>query len=509
VAAVYTVRDAALTWRLATERCVPRKTIDLTDIQALGEEKLARLLSARAQTDPVLRKMMESALAGVKGPKALSALLDRRLSALRRATRFVDWDEIKTFGEELQSLVDSIVNELGAADPDAAAERLLRFIATSESVFSRISDSRGRVDEVFSAALAGLSLVASRMADAEREILPDRAMAMLGDGGQEHLASVVNAVAGTLSPAALKKWDKAIGKLEAEFRAEETDRPNWALAGVIAEFVEARKALANALGDVDALIALETTKKPYRQDTIGIAKRLFAAGRLREALEWARRDIDSGNLVLTIDDMVDDAMFGDPFSNDRVLLEASILEAMGERDQARSLRWSSFAETLDPKMLREHIAHLDDFDEFDALDKAFAHVAAAKAHYRALAFFVEWPRLDLAAKLVVDKQNLWDGQHYDLLAPAAEALSHDHAAAATILYRALLIDILKAARSQAYGHGARYLATLEELAADADAAEAQGLDNHAAFRAGIEKAHGRKAAFWELVNAPTTRKGKR
>ena len=52
---------------------------------------------------------------------------------------------------------------------------------------------------------------------------------------------------------------------------------------------------------------------------------------------------------------------------------------------------------------------------------------------------------------------------------ATEQLEPDHPVAATILYRALLDDILDRARSPAYRHAARYLEKLDALSAYKDA----------------------------------------
>jgi hypothetical protein len=101
-------------------------------------------------------------------------------------------------------------------------------------------------------------------------------------------------------------------------------------------------------------------------------------------------------------------------------------------------------------MLREHVAHLEDFAEFDVLDRAFDHVSSAAAAYSALTFFIEWPKLDRAAKLVVERHNVWDGRHYHVFLPAAQALEETQPAAATVLYRAMLNDILTRAKSPAY-----------------------------------------------------------
>lgn len=146
--------------------------------------------------------------------------------------------------------------------------------------------------------------------------------------------------------------------------------------------------------------------------------------------------------------------------------------------------------------MRDYLAHLPDFAEFDALDRAFAYAAAYPHHYTALAFFLAWPRRNLAAKLVLDQRERWEGRHYGALVPAAEALEEAHPEAATVLYRALIDDVLSRARSPAYGHAVRYLTRLDALA---DRIKTSDLSDHTHYQAELSKAHGRKAAFWSLV----------
>ncbi len=76
----------------------------------------------------------------------------------------------------------------------------------------------------------------------------------------------------------------------------------------------------------------------------------------------------------------------------------------------------------------------------------------------------------------------------------------DDPAAATVLYRALIDDILLRARSPAYGHAARYLGRLEALASRID--PSADLPEHETYRAKLKVAHGRKAGFWSLVSRP-------
>jgi len=184
-----------------------------------------------------------------------------------------------------------------------------------------------------------------------------------------------------------------------------------------------------------------------------------------------------------------------------VRLEAAILTRLGEREAAQALRWATFEASLNAGILREYIAALSDFEEFDALDRAFAHALLAGRQYNALTLFLDWARLDLAAKLVTEYQGSWDGRHYHVLSPAAEMLEEKHPLAATLIYRALIDDILARGNSQAYGHAARYLKKLDLLAptADADPHRSATISSHAYYRTSIQKAHGRKVGFWSLV----------
>jgi hypothetical protein len=241
---------------------------------------------------------------------------------------------------------------------------------------------------------------------------------------------------------------------------------------------------------------------------MAIAERLCDADRHVEALEWVRKPGRLGMKILTYDDVADGSgPHGGP-DIARTRLEIRVLVAKGDFAAAQDLRWTTFETTLDAAMLRDHVAHLPDFAEFEVLDKVFAHAMSFAQKYRALSFLLEWPRRDLAATLVIEHRAHWQGRYYHVLLVAAETLEPDRSAAATILYRALLDDILDRARSPAYGHAARYLEKLDALASDEDAAIL--IDPHQNYRAALAKKHGRKSGFWSHVEAQRERKaGKR
>ena len=118
-------------------------------------------------------------------------------------------------------------------------------------------------------------------------------------------------------------------------------------------------------------------------------------------------------------------------------------------------------------------------------------------HLHALHFLTAWPALDKAAKLVEERAGAWDGNRYEYLTPAADALEARHPLAATILRRAMIDYPLDNAKSTRYRHAARHLAECESLAVAIG--DFGALAPHKAYVAALKSRHGRKAGFWEHV----------
>jgi len=461
----------------------------------LGSEKLARLVLGEAKRDAAFRKLVAAALAATKGPAAVAAIIDKRLAGLDRAKAFVDWDKAKDFTAGIAATVATITGELAAADPAAAVDRLVRFLSTAERVFGRIDDSSGRLQGVYREAAAALPELAGRLEEVDKASIPDRLFALGVSDGYGYFSAIMPELVARLPAHSVDHWDERLA--EAERSIGPIKDGDWKRRGKADRIIRLRQAIADCRHDVDAFIALEKMRPDTHRDIMAVAERLCGAGRHGEALEWIHKRGRPGLKFMTYDDLADGSSPRDVTDLARTRLEIRILEAMGERAAAQDLRWKTFESTLDAGMLRDHIASLPDFAEFEVLDKAFAHAIAFAQKYRALAFFLNWPRLDLAAKLVADRRGRWEGRHYEPLLAAAEELEPDHPAAATILYRALLDDILDRARSPAYGHAARYLEKLEALAAHDGAASAS--DPHETYRAALAEKHGRKIGFWSLV----------
>ncbi|MBJ2152682.1 DUF6880 family protein [Paracoccus sp. IB05] len=473
-------------------------------LAALGAEKLAALVLDETQSNPGFKRRVNAALAGQSGPDAIAKLIDRRLAGLERARSFVDLDKERAFRDDLQGLCDSIAKELLPAGPALAAVRLLRFIATHEQVFQRIDDSSGRIQDVYWQAIEAMAPAAEGMPTGVREALPEAIMAVLGETDHGYLKPVAERVILHMPSEALLTWDADLAARITERDAVEAGQRasgRW-FPSMTGEWREIRQVIAAATDDLDQVIALEREKPEQSQDSLTIAAKLLEAGRAEEALIWVRRAAPTTRRAHDDFDVEDE---GAEAEHDPAILQASlearILAALGRKPEASQLLWARFTETLSPRLLREHLKTLPDFEDIEAEERAMALTMHHPEPMGALHFFLAWPRRDLAARLIVTRHEAWDGRDWYTLPDIADQLQHEHPLAATILYRALLDDILARARSKAYPHGAKHLERLALLARDADADPARPavFPLHEEYRETLRATHGRKSGFWTLT----------
>ncbi|MDP0926576.1 hypothetical protein Q0601_05300 [Paracoccus onubensis] len=473
-----------------------RPALSIDNLIELGPEKLARLVLDEAERDAGFKRQVSAALAAKSGPEAIAKLIDRRLAGLDRARSFIEWERTRAFRDDLQSLVDTIGSELAQASAQLAMDRLLRFVATHERVFDRVDDSSGYVQDVYYQAITEMGALAEQLGPAEAAQLPDRIMAALGETSHGYLRDLAEAVIPHLPEDVLAQWDRdLVGAIEQREEKEASRSSSGWHYSMTSQWRDIRKMIARQCGDLDLLIALESRKPVHMQDNLGLAEALLDAGRATEALDWVRKPGRRAWVASSGDDDAD-------LSPDRVSLEARILEVLGEKDAAQALRWTCFSQTLSADILREHLKALPDFADIEELDRAFAVALEHPCKQAALRFLLGWPRLDLAARLITDHHDQWDGRDYHILPQAAAALEHEYPLAATILYRALLDSILARAKSKAYPHGVKYLRQLDMLAKVADIASDRldTMPDHADYAAALRKSHARKSGFWRQVD---------
>lgn len=472
-----------------------RTTPSVETLAGLDRDRLIGLVLDETRRNPAFRKLVSAALAARQGPDAVARIVDRRLAALEGARGYIDWQKRRAFALDLDATVSVILNELRPLDAEAALDRLVRFLGGAESVFGRVDDGAGTVQGVYDrAAEAALEIGAALPPGTAARFASGLLPRVLGDPTGP-LTVLLRALIGRLDPETLAPLDAEVAGLAAEREAKTSARGGAETLSRLRRLLllRLRQDIAERRGDIDAFIAFELEAMPGSPDRIDIAERLLRAGRPAEALEWLRRDtpqpLTRADLIAGID--------GTAMERERAVLEIEALDGLGRGSEAQELRWRSFAARLDAEMLRAYLAKLPDFEDDEALRRALALVQSSPDPHRALGFLVRWPDLDRAARLVTERPGIWEGERYTILAPAAEALAQAHPLAATILYRALLDDILGRGRSQAYTHAAAYLLELDLIA---ERHELAGLDPAPQdYREALKRRHGRKYGFWDLV----------
>ncbi|TPG55987.1 hypothetical protein EAH89_13030 [Roseomonas nepalensis] len=474
------------------------KTLNAANLEALGATRLAELLMDISKGNAAAQRQLRLALAGRSGAGATALAVTKQLVRIGQAKTWLDWQKIKPLLAELEVQRRAILDAVAPADPAEAFELLWRLVGCAEGVLARSDDGSGRLSEAFRAAVRDLGPLAQR-AKVEPDALANRVFQTLA--GDEHGVwnELVPILAPRLGPAGLLIVRDAVQAWQAESVATSPGGKRqvigWSSSGPIhADEVQARhrkrtasvilQQIADALGDVDGFIEqFDASARTTPTVAAAIARRLLGAGRLPEA--WAALERV-------------DAQHREQASIEWERARVDVLEALGRSDEAQAFRWDRFATTLDATHLRAFLRKLPDFDDVEAEQRAMAHALAFEDVHRSLEFLAAWPDLRRASELVLDRTKALNGDLYELLSPAAEALESRYPLAATLLRRAMIGFTLGAGRSSRYKHAARHLHDCRDTAARVE--DFGAVPDHSAYERALRAAHGRKVGFWQEVD---------
>lgn len=477
-----------------------KKTLNAKNLEALGAERLAGLLMELGTGDAALKRRLRMELAA-EDPGELARQIRKRLNSIDRSRSFIDWRGARGLAKDLDTQRQAIVEKVAKAEPGEALELLWRFMALATSIFERSDDGGGTIIGVFHEACENIGEVAvsakvdpadlaDRVYDAlvvndygQYDDLIGIAAPALGQSGLEHLKQRMTALSNEPVRRPPENERRAIGygpggPIYEDEMAEHSRRSTVDLA---------LQDIADAQGDVDAFIA-QYDEKTRRVPKIAaeIGQRLLAAGRAEEALAIVeaaehRKPGDWGWPDFEWEDARIDA-----------------LEALGRGDDAQKVRWNCFERSLSSSHLRAYLKTLPDFEDVEVEERALDHAERHESLLQALAFLVSWPALHRAARLVTRRAGELDGDHYEILSPAADALAGKHPLAATLVLRAMIDFTLAKARSSRYRHAARHLMECASLASSI--VDYGAFETHEAYAARLKAKHGRKSAFWSLIS---------
>src|SRR3954471_4684110 len=120
--------------------------------------------------------MVVAEQAAQSGGDTIAAEIGKRITALRSARSFIDWQKRRDFVKDLDLQRAMIVDRVAQSRPDLALDLMWRFMDLAEPVLNRVDDSNGSVGDVFRAACEDLGTIAAR-GKPDRVTLADRVFA--------------------------------------------------------------------------------------------------------------------------------------------------------------------------------------------------------------------------------------------------------------------------------------------------------------------------------------------
>ncbi len=120
-----------------------KKTVTPDNLAALGAERLAAILVELADGDAEVKRRLRLELAAQAGGDSIAAEIGKRITALRSARSFVDWQKRREFVRDLDQQRAMIADRVAPIRPDLTLDLMWRFLDLAEPVFNRVDDSTG------------------------------------------------------------------------------------------------------------------------------------------------------------------------------------------------------------------------------------------------------------------------------------------------------------------------------------------------------------------------------
>ena len=476
-----------------------KKTLNAKNLKALGAQRLAELLIEISTGNAAAKRRLRLELAGEESLAAVAREIRKRLATIARSRSFVDWRNRRTLVDDLDTQRRAIVGKVARDDPVEGLDLMWRFMALAGSIFERCDDSSGTVIGIFDHAVNDLGDIAKAAQPAPKRLADDAFQALI-DNDYGQYDALLQVLTPALGQAGLEHLKQRMISLSEEPVRKPSDGERRAVAHgaggpIYADEVDeqsrastvhlALTKIADAQGDVDAFIAQydEQTRK-IPNIAAQIARRLLAGDRAEEALQTIDTAEHRG-----------DAWDWPDFAWKDARIE--VLDALGRGDEAQADRWSCFERSLSIPHLRAYLKRLPGFDDFEAEERALDYAQSYENPLRALSFLVSWPALGRAAALTIRRAAVLDGNHYELLTPAADAMAGKYPLAATLVLRSMIDFALTHRRSSRYKHAARHLMACSSLASAIENFGAY--EAHDAYEARLRREHGKKRSFWSAI----------
>ena len=446
-------------------------------VRRQSPDDLASLLIELSNAMAPVRERLERMQLASR-PDKLAASFRKQLSGWKRSSRFLDYREAREFGRMLESWLEQVARELQPRDPAAALALFEDFIEADGAWIDRADDSDGAIGNAVREACRHWLEAAARC-ETPPSAWPERLIRLYDAdeyGAREPL---------------LRQADRLLDEVALRELAERyTARMHAAVAGPhegpelpheVFHLSGALATLAEVLRDPDIHVraVLAYSPQPNEAQRESFVRAYLDAVRPADALKWLEGDWNRREPT-------------------RRRLLSDALGLLGRTDECVAIRQELFEASLSTIDLRRWLEPLPDAARPQARERSRDLALKHGDAVTAATLLLELEEPAGAEEVLVRTHAAIDGRDYGRLVPLAKALqSQSCPRGETAVLRALMADILGRANARAYGHAARYLRRLREIAETGEPLEP--LPAHAAFEQHLHATHPRKVAFWTQV----------
>ena len=435
------------------------------------------LLELASRHEHVMDRLLRLQMA--QQPNALSAEFKKTLKAWQRSSKYHGYDEAPAYGRKLETWLSEVAAEVQPNHPAAAVALFEQFIELDRHWFEHADDSGGNIGMAMQSACRHWLRAAAQSGLDPNHVATHLVELWQGDqyGGREELLRQANILLGESGLRALvTKFEHLMVQAAPHLKiGSPRSTEVFKISGALSLLSEA---LRDPEVKIRAVLAYSPDPNPLQQQSF--AQAYLDAGNPQGALQWLQGHWPN-------------------MEDTRQTMLASALESLGRLEESIPLHQHLFEANPDVFELQNWLKHVADSDQPSARTLARQVARNAKQVAAGAAVLLALDDVDAAQALVIERAQGLDGQDYDRMLSIARSFSlKGRAVPESLIYRALLVAILERGYTKAYGHGARYLMRLRELALKT--AVVQGLvPSHAEFEAAIRQQHGRKASFWNKV----------
>lgn len=444
---------------------------------ALGPEKLADLLIEFSANNKVIKKQLNTVIAGHnQDPKKLLSIINRELNTLKKAKGMIFYDGVKAFAERLDQLRISIAKELASKSAQTAVQAMSAFLDLSKHTLERADDNYGHVGDVFSNAAKDWGHLYAQTNPTAEACVNDVFDRFVNDdyGLFSHIILDFKEALGEVGLALLGQ----------KLRQDVPTKKSYKLRSGLKDIADCQKNVA------DYIEACLIDGEPGFGENLEIVKRLLEQWRTEEAQEWIKKAEQH---------MGPNRSIHSQWAKELSVLKTQALELSGQYDAANQERIALFKQTLDTSVYEDALRHIS--PEFQASFKAEALQTAFNfpETSQALHFLDTIHKEEAISRFIRQRCSELNGRDYTVLRTIAKKIADKDPLGAILVYRILLEATMVPAVSKYYVYAVKDLQSIDALNDRVE--DWEGYTQPIAYLKAFELQHRKKYSFWDMCKA--------